>query len=336
MAYSINSAANLTVKNLDLKVIAFSKEVSVCVAAEVGFVSEKNTLKTSPWNPARAMAFRVITTRILFLVSQLSFVILGAGSLAADDLPDSKSEKVISNSIGMKLVEIPSGEFLMGNDKYRGSFQSGQAPQHKVTISKGFYLGQTEVTRAEWKAVMGTEPWKGVLFAPPKETDLPANNVSWSRAVEFCAKLSKKEGERYRLPTEAEWEYACRAGSTTQFSFGDDQKDLKDYAWCLSNKAMFAGSPGRVAQKKPNQWKLYDMHGNVREYCQDWYDINYYSVSPGVDPTGAKAGHHHVRRGGDLFHVDDMCRSDDRGSDNLTLDSDGGDGNTGFRVLREK
>ena len=145
-----------------------------------------------------------------------------------------------------------------------------------------------EVTQAQWQAVMGTTPWD-VAKNVKEGDDYPASYVNWPDAVEFCRKLSEKEGLEYRLPTEAEWEYACRAGTTTAYSFGDDASELGEYAWYKEN-AWGAGQkhPHTVGQKKPNPWGLYDMHGNVWEWCSDWRGD--YSSESVTDPAGPSSG----------------------------------------------
>jgi formylglycine-generating enzyme required for sulfatase activity len=171
----------------------------------------------------------------------------------------------------------------------------------------------TAVTRAHWKAVMGTEPWSDRRYANAgKSSDAPANYVSWNDAQEFCRKLSAKVGKQLRLPTEAEWEYACRAGSTTEYCFGDDARKLGEYAWYEGNvKAAGEDYPHRVAQKKPNEWGLYDMHGNVWEWCQDWYGEDYYKQSPREDPKGPATSSMRIRvlRGGSWLGKPSYCRS---------------------------
>ncbi|MEK7414580.1 MAG: formylglycine-generating enzyme family protein [Planctomycetota bacterium] len=162
----------------------------------------------------------------------------------------------------MKLVHIPSGEFLMGSPETEKDREPNEGPQHKVIITKAFYMGSTEVTQAQWKTVMESH------HSTFTGDQLPVETVSFAQCQKFINKLSAKEGKAYRLPTEAEWEYACRAGSTARFAFGDRDEDLKDYAWFGAFK-MYP-----VAQKKANAWGLYDMHGNVWEFCQDWYDEN--------------------------------------------------------------
>jgi len=239
----------------------------------------------------------------------------------------------IENSIGMVLVPIPAGEFMMRDmSQHRPpailSKPSPHQPFHRVTLTKSFYLGRTEVTQGQWKAVMGTTPWKGYSFVK-EGGDYPAVYASWEDAVEFCRKLSAKEGVEYRLPTEAEWEYACRAGTTTVYSFGDDESQLGEYAWIEEN-TQYAGEgyDHIVGQKKPNPWGLYDMHGNVFEWCQDWYGE--YPSDDVTDPVGPDSGSYRVSRGGGWFSSAVYCRSAVR----LWITPSGRDFSLGFRVLR--
>jgi len=199
-----------------------------------------------------------------------------------------------TNSIGMRFVLIPAGEFMMGSPDSDSEAEADERPQHRVRITKPFYLGVHEVTQEQYAAVMGNCPWKGEPRVK-EGSDYPATYVSWGDAVAFCEKLSAREGCTYRLPTEAEWEYACRAGSTRS-CFGDDPLALDNYAWYDEWPArQYARS---VGQKKPNGWGLLDMHGNVWECCADWYDPDYYANSPTVDPTGPSAIPFRVLRGG--------------------------------------
>jgi formylglycine-generating enzyme required for sulfatase activity len=209
-----------------------------------------------------------------------------------------------SNSIGMEFVLIPAGSFTMGADKNFKAASDDETPQHRVSISKPFYLGKHEVTQAQWEAVMGNNPSRF------EGRDNPVEMVSWDDTQEFIQRLNRQEGhKRYRLPTEAEWEYAARAGTTGAYSFGDDVGQLGQYAWYGAN---CRGRTHPVGQKQPNPWGLYDMHGNVWEWVQDWYGERYYSSSPGTDPKGPSSGYYRVFRGGCWFFDAERCRSANR------------------------
>ena len=201
----------------------------------------------------------------------------------------------ITDRLGMKFVRIPAGSFMMGSN----NGDSDEHPQHRVSISKPFYLQTTEVTQGQWRSVMGNNP------SGFKGDDLPVERVSWNAVQEFIVKLNAKEGgNKYRLPTESEWEYAARAGSTTAYCFGDDEGRLGDYAWYDKN----SGSKTHpVGQKKPNSWGLYDLHGNVWEWVQDWYGD--YSSGSSTDPSGASSGSYRVIRGGSWYLTARGCRS---------------------------
>jgi formylglycine-generating enzyme required for sulfatase activity len=164
------------------------------------------------------------------------------------------------NGVTMELVLIPAGSFTIGSN----DGASDEKPPHPVTLSRPFYMGKYEVTQAQWQAVMGGNPshFQG-------DDKLPVESVSWDDCQEFCKKLSAKSGKAVRLPTEAEWEYACRAGSMGRFCFGDNDGGLGAYAWYTSNSDR---KTHPVGQKKSNAWGLYDTHGNVWEWCADWYD----------------------------------------------------------------
>ena len=177
--------------------------------------------------------------------------------------------------VTMRLVLIRAGTFMMGSPDSEKGHKADESPQHEVTISKPFYMGVTEVTQAQYEAVMGTNP------SGSKGPTNPVEKVSWHEASDFCRKLAQKTGKTVRLPTEAEWEYACRAGSKTRFSFGDSDSALGDYA-----SLVYKRNP--VGRKKPNAWGLYDMHGNVWEWCADRYDP--YSSEASTDPQGATSG----------------------------------------------
>jgi len=199
----------------------------------------------------------------------------------------------LGNGGTMRLVLIRPGKFMMGSPDSEQSRESKEGPQHEVVIAKPFYMGVTEVTQAQYEAVMGTNPSK---FKGPTN---PVDSVTWDEAVEFCRKLSEKTGKAVRLPTEAEWEYACRAGTKTRFSFGDSESVLGDYAWKGSNSG---GTAHPVGQKKPNAWGLYDMNGNVWEWCADWWGP--YPKGPITDPSGpTTASGLRVLRGGSWYRV---------------------------------
>ncbi len=234
---------------------------------------------------------------------------------------DVDAPQELTNSIGMKLMLIPNGTFLMGSPESEKGHYSNET-QHEVTISKDYYLGVYEVTQAQYEKVMGSNPsvFQGDIMAElhpqtgcvVKDVDSsnhPVDQVSWDDAVEFCRKLSalpeeKAAGRVYRLPTEAEWEYACRAGGQTAFSFGDSVKSLEDYAWFKDNSG---DKPHAVGEKKSNAWGLYDMHGNIWEWCSDWNTA--YPQGAVTDPVGPKEGSYRVSRSGGWDYGAANCRS---------------------------
>jgi formylglycine-generating enzyme required for sulfatase activity len=229
--------------------------------------------------------------------------------LALLDQARAQAPKEITNSIGMKLVLIPKGTFMMGSPESEEGRQKDET-QHEVTISKDYYLGVYEVTQAQYEKVMGKNP---SYFQGPKvgneNADLPVENVSWDDTVEFCKKLSdlpeeKKAGRLYRLPTEAEWEYACRAGSKTAYAFDDEEGLLPEYGWFSRNSSRRTHTVGLL---EPNAWGLYDMHGNVWECCSDRYGD--YPKGAVSDPSAPKVGSVRVGRGGGWYDVAADCRS---------------------------
>ena len=233
-----------------------------------------------------------------------------------------------------EFKKIPAGTFMMGSPEGEPDRDSAEH-QHPVTITKPFYMQTTEVTQGQWKAVMGTEPWKREDFVN-EGPNYPATYVNWDAAVAYCKKLSEKEGKTYRLPTEAEWEYACRAGTKTAWSFGDDEKVLGDYAWYDKNADWWdidEKYAHQVGLKKPNAFGLYDMHGNVYEWCHDYYEEDYYKQSPEKDPTGPEPAFLAVVRGGSWYGYSRKSRSAYRGRDvagSPLLPHAGG-----FRLVRE-
>ena len=223
----------------------------------------------------------------------------------------------------MKFMLIPPGEFDMGSteaevakllEQAKATNQPSwyidrlpaEAPKHRVRITKPFYLGLCEVTQAQYERVTGTNPSQF-----KDDATCPVEMVSWDEASAFCRKLGElpqEQGARaeYRLATEAEWEYACRAGTTTTWYSGDDEAGLKDIAWYNANAE---GKTHPVGQKSPNAWGLYDMHGNVWEWCQDWWADGYYATSPLDDPPGASGGSDRVDRGGSWNGHAGRCRA---------------------------
>jgi formylglycine-generating enzyme required for sulfatase activity len=210
-------------------------------------------------------------------------------------------ERELTNALGMQFVLIDPGTFRMGSDD-----DSNSKPVHTVTLTKRFYMGATEVTQSQYEAVTGENPSTNVGH------NLPVTDVSWADCMEFIRMLNAREAAAgklpenltYRLPTEAEWEYACRAGTTTPFPFGENEVLLKMYAWFEDNSGR---QPKPVASLKPNPWGLYDMLGNVYEWCQDWFGA--YPDGTVTDPTGPATGRLRVARGGAWDDSERHCRS---------------------------
>ncbi len=219
--------------------------------------------------------------------------------------------KEFTNSIGMKFVWIKPGSFTMGSpkeEKDREPFRPDET-QHKVTLAKGFYMGVYTVTQEQWKEVMGNNPsqFKG-------EKNLPVDGVSWNDCQEFVKKLRDKDKDKkqYRLPSEAEWEYSCRAGTTTPFHFGEtistEQANYNgDFTYGNGKKGVCREKTTPVGTFPANAWGLYDMHGNVWQWCQDKYGD--YSQKEAVDPKGPEKGEGRVLRGGSWWDCPLQCRS---------------------------
>lgn len=212
----------------------------------------------------------------------------------------------ITNSLGMKFAWIPPGTFWMGSPKDEKERQANET-QHKVTLSRGFFIGVHLVTQDQWQAVMGSHPsgFKG-------EKTLPVETVSWNECQQFIKKLRDKDGKAYRLPTEAEWEYACRAGTTTPFHFGEtistDQVNYDGNAtYGNGNKGVYRKKTTPVGRFPANAFGIFDMHGNLWEWCQDWYGD--YPQKDVIDPKGPDAGQYRVLRGGSWSYHPRHCRS---------------------------
>jgi sulfatase modifying factor 1 len=257
-----------------------------------------------------------------FLIGLSLSAIIVAGCRDSDESkqgsePDSQAPKQITTKTGIEMVLIPAGEFTMGSDKG----EDDEQPPNRVKID-AFYMDKLEVTQEAYEKMMVQNPAKF------KGTDRPVERVSWFAAVRYCNMRSLREGltpcydlqtlkcnfqaDGYRLPTEAEWEYACRAGTNTIYYFGNTPNRLGQYAWYRAN-ANKTSHP--VGLKKPNPWGLYDMHGNVWEWCNDFYDQNYYHQERQENPIGPSGGDERVLRGGSWASTAESSRSSARYSE---------------------
>jgi formylglycine-generating enzyme required for sulfatase activity len=245
--------------------------------------------------------------------------------------------QIMTNSLGMKLAAIPPGRFTMGSPESETGRLVDEGPQHEVELTKGFHLGVCPVTQDEYQQIVGSNPSN--FTSDPRR---PVEKVSWFDAVAFCNRLSEREllspfytiqgeqvriagGDGYRLPTEAEWEYACRTGTTTRWWFGDDESRLGEFAWYGSN---FGSTTHPVGEKPANAWRLRDVYGNVWEWC--WDCFGKYSSGRAVDPTGPESGERRVLSGGSWCSSSQFCRSAFRYSLQPVLRIN----NVGFRVAR--
>jgi formylglycine-generating enzyme required for sulfatase activity len=231
--------------------------------------------------------------------------------MAFDFLFGRKKENVLNEGILKKIeadmVPIPSGSFLMGSN----DGEDDERPIHNVLVD-GFMLSKFEVTQRQWYDLMDTRPWENLKYA--KDCDeCPVINVDWYNVRDFIKKLNKLSGQEFRLPTEAEWEYACRARSNSRFFHGPQKVNLIQYAWFYDN-AFKKGDmcAQEVGTRKPNDWHLHDMLGNVYEWCSDWYSRNYYNKSPVQNPKGPIYGQYKVVRGGDWARTDYFLRVSSR------------------------
>lgn len=226
-------------------------------------------------------------------------------------------------SINRNMVSINGGSFEMGCSSGDSECYEDEIPVHTVSLSS-FKMSAYEVTQGQWEAVMGNNPssWKRL------EKNLPVETVSWEDVQTFIETLNSRTGLSYRLPTEAEWEYAARAGTTTKYSCGNDASCLEAIAWYADT-----GKPGEVTHsvgtKAPNAWGLYDMSGNVAEWVSDWYNDDYYAVSPGSNPTGPDFGSGRVKRGGGFYNNAYTCRVSKRNWEY----PDGPSDQVGFRLV---
>ncbi|MGI0483754.1 formylglycine-generating enzyme family protein [Geminocystis sp. CENA526] len=205
--------------------------------------------------------------------------------------------EVLPHGIKLEMVAIPEGEFMMGSQEYKL-----EQPIHKVKL-RAFFMGKYPVTQEQYQAIMGENPskFKGLVH--------PVEKVDWLRATQFCQKLSQITGKKYQLPSEAQWEYACRAGSETKYYFGDNPYLLEHYAWYKNNSQ---GETHPVGMKKPNQWGLYDMYGNVWEWCEDLWHSHYIDAPTNDYPWITGLTQSHVVRGGGFDSESGACRSTHR------------------------
>ena len=255
--------------------------------------------------------------RFLLLAAFLGLTCSVPAQIQAEPKPEETID--LGGGVTMEFILIRPGTFLMGSTADEG--KDTEKPVHKVTITKPFYLGKHLVSQEQWQSVMHTNPSQ---FKGPK---LPAETISWNLCQTFASKLHEKIPDRtFRLPTEAEWEYACRAGTTNEFSFGDDDSKLGEYAW-FSNNSDHQTHP--VGMKKPNPWGLFDMHSNVKEWCQDWFGR--YDAADATDPVGPASGIGRVWRGGAFDATVVQCRSARR----RLFDPDYGYIRCGVRVVME-
>ncbi len=229
----------------------------------------------------------------------------------------------LGSGVKLELVRIAAGEYQMGSPPTEEHHAADEAPRHVVKIARPFFIGRFEVTQAQWQSMLGADPsWY-------RGDDLPVNKVSWDDAQEFCQALSKKVRRTVRLPTEAEWEYVCRAGTDTAFSFGDDPRLIGDYAWFRDNGG---SQPHAVGEKKPNAWGLYDTCGNVWEWCQDAFHPDYNGApSEAVEWLPSDPMQGRMLRGGSWFSPSPLCRSAFRLRRTQGMRS----GYIGFRVVVE-
>jgi formylglycine-generating enzyme required for sulfatase activity len=287
--------------------------------------------------------------RVLGLCSVLSVVVLivpGWTQPATGKKAAEKWGKEITNSIGMKLVRIPPGKFTMGSPTDEDGHGEDEK-QHEVEITQEFWLGVHEVTQKEYEKIVGKNPsfysknGGGKAKVAGKNTeDFPVEDIVWDEATEFCKKLTdedknKPTGWVYRLPTEAEWEYSCRGGAPAYqtFSFGNSLSSRQanfdgNLPYGGADKGPYLEVPCKVGSYKANPYGLFDMHGNVGEWCWDWYDKDYYARSPAKDPPGPATGRYRVIRGGNCYLGGRACRSAERRTGGESFQS----GLVGFRV----
>jgi formylglycine-generating enzyme required for sulfatase activity len=297
-------------------------DMAKLISGSVGKIGNRYSVSLSLFDTQNAKAEKALSEfcrsedELIELVQKTARQLLGTpGELAAAEKKE--LDKTFTNSAGMEFALIPAGKFMMGSPGSESGRVENEGPQREVQITKPFYMGKCVVKVSEFREFVKAAQFKtdaernGGAYVPAKEKwqrkeglhwmspgfsqkdDYPVICVAWSDAMEYCKWLAKKTGHAYRLPTEAEWEYACRAGTQQAYSFGPDARELTKYGWYTENSG---GKTRLVGQKKANSWGLFDMHGNVFEWCQDWYGN--YAAGPAVDPVGPPQGSNRVLRGG--------------------------------------
>jgi formylglycine-generating enzyme required for sulfatase activity/uncharacterized protein (DUF362 family) len=328
--------------------VPIETSASLAVIASSFEPAEYRWLKDGAEIPGATAASYVIARAGLDDVGTYSCVVRNsAGSVESRTMEvkvkgEPKEEIIVTSSApvkaqtfaGIEFVKIPAGSFEMGSPDTEPLRQPREGPRHAVTISEPFWIGRFEITKAQWRELMGTEPWQGKPFTvdDPKS---PAEYISWHDAQDFIQALNEQGEGSFRLPTEAEWEYAARADSTAAFPFGDDPGEEKvgERAWYLRT----AYIPGQryahaVGTKPANDWGLHDTMGNAWEWCADWYDAQYYASSPDADPVGPADGSRRVLRGGSWYEDAMGVRSARRHREFPEYQMLG----VGFRVCREE
>jgi len=232
--------------------------------------------------------------------------------------PLPKTETIgLGAGVVLEFVRVEPGSFIMGSDLEIGD--ADETPAHRVTLTRPFYIGKYEVTQEQWLRIMGKNP------SAFKGAQQPVESVSWNDCQEFLARVTRKTGRKISLPTEAQWEYACRAGAGTRWNFGDRADAMGEYAWIRQNSG---GTTHPVGQKKPNAFGIYDLYGNVAEWCTDWY-ANPYPKGEVTNPTGPPSGMSKIVRGGAWGDDPSNARSAYRNADG----SDGANNGIGFRCV---
>lgn len=296
------------------------------------YVAAFRTMPASVFNNPECPLCSALMKRCVLLPLLLinRVVVGGEPAMVGGKMEGRSAGEAREMAAGIVFRWCPAGTFTMGAAEAERTHHDNEKPVN-VILTKGFWLGETEVTQGQWKAVMQTRPWSNRKFVQEGD-DYPAVYIDAEDAVSYCEKLTNHErsadrlpkGWKYALPTEAQWEYAARSGATTRYCFGDAEASLRDHAWFNDN----AGNVGekyahRVGLKQANRWGLKDMHGNVYEWCGDWYANE---LLGGRDPKGPSSGGFRVHRGGGWYGGAYYCRSAYRHDDHIV------DAGTGFRL----